>query len=139
MANVIGLSQYHENNLRQLAAYLLSGELKADFTMAIFTIKAFSLYGEVDCGSAGCAVGHGPYAGIEKRLGEGWLGYSLRVFGAAWYEGHTRFYEWAFDSGWVSADNTPIGAAKRIIWGLDKGIPDNYRGMMYFSAPLCYL
>lgn len=33
-----------------------------------------------NCGSVGCAVGHGPYAGIPKKLGESWVGYSERVF-----------------------------------------------------------
>lgn len=134
MANVIGLSEYHEKNLRQLAAYLLSGELKSEFNMGQFCDSG-ELYVS-HCGTAGCAAGHGPYAGIPKRPTEDWYDYMLRVFGVRTDE---ELYDWTFSGFWYQSDNTPEGAAKRILWALDHGVPTNSSAQAFGSAPLCYL
>lgn len=72
------------------------------------------------CGTAACAVGHGPSAGIlfeddllDRSSGApDWNTYCYRHFidedGAEW--------EWMFGPGWDRLDNTPKGAAKRIRW-----------------------
>lgn len=68
-----------------------------------------------ECGSVGCAIGHGPYAGIEKTERD-WLEYSERVFGI-----DRRAVEWdyVFDDKWSAYDNTPQGAARRLQEVLD--------------------
>lgn len=63
------------------------------------------------CGTAACAVGHGPNAGILPLGNEGWLDYSERAFGLS---GGSREWLWCFSEEWESVDNTPSGAAKRI-------------------------
>lgn len=106
-------------NLEKLATYLESGGLKADFDMVSFAHvhTATPHY----CGSVGCAVGHGPYAGIPKLAGELWAVYARRVFGL-----DDAQEEYCFDAGWVDYDNTPEGAAARIrhvIAGKTFGVP----------------
>lgn len=74
------------------------------------------------CGTVACAVGHGPAAGIEALKGEGWFGYSSRVFTGDIYE-----WRWCFCDDWQHVDNTPKGAALRIRHLIDVGLPlDSY-------------
>ena len=105
------ITDEQQANLRKLATYLTSGELKADFKM-----NRFSHYDdkwEVDCGTVGCAVGHGPYAGILKIAGEEWSAYSYRVFHdprtGGW--GH---YNYMFGADWLDLEPRPDQAAARI-------------------------
>jgi len=136
--NVIGLSDKHEANLRKLAAYLLvAGNLKAKFTMGTFSDMKEPDTEATDCGAVGCAVGHGPYAGIEKLPGEDWSFYSDRVFGLDDIEFEAE-WEWCFCSRWSERDDTPQGAAKRILWLLDKGLPEDHDEQKCGEADLCY-
>lgn len=73
------------------------------------------------CGTSACAAGHGPYAGIDATGFDDWGNYGSQQFGAdgvAW-----TFW---FDGDWDRFDNTPHGAAKRIAYSLQHGIPQNY-------------
>ena len=114
MSNVIGLSDYHEANLRKLAAYLKGPELKAAFDMS--TYCSDDSWSSNRCGSVGCAVGHAPFCGIRKTQGDlTWGEYSERVFGLefdsaewAWCFGPSGGAgcppSWPADStGWMSA------------------------------------
>jgi len=135
MSNAIGLSQYHEDNLRKLAAYLLSGELKAKFDMTWFTeydgvVEVWA----TECGTIGCAAGHGPYASINKLPDETWPKYVTRQFGL-----NGDYWTWAFGSEWRFTDNTASGAAKRIIYMLDNGLPGDWEVMITGRENLCYL
>lgn len=132
MANVIGLSQEHEDNLRKLAKYLLAGELKAKFDMGIYCGSSDR---NADCGTMGCAIGHGPFSGIDKLNDEGWTDYADRVFGCE----HVDVWTWCFCSDWEETDNTATGAAKSILWLLEHGIPDTYKKQMNGVQPLCYV
>jgi hypothetical protein len=114
----------NEKNLRRLAKYLQSRSLKADFIMSYYSRKQPLGYGIGNCGTAGCAVGHGPYAGIRKLKKEDWLSYSVRVFGL---ERHSREWDWCFSGLWASKDNTPKGAAKRILTLLKSGVPGGWQ------------
>lgn len=137
MANVIGLSQEYENNLRKLAAYLLAGELKADFNMRDFTDRARGFLPQkeaTDCGTVGCAVGHGPFAGIPKTKEETWSDYSYRVFGLF----VDSYWEWCFSDEWEEIDNSPKGAAKRIIYLLEEGLPVNHFQQMIGNDEIIY-
>jgi len=111
-------------NLKKLAYYLLN-ELKADFDMCEFG-DDYCCWTSITCGSVGCAIGHGPYAGITKINYEGWSTYAHRVFGVA-QTGDTHFIrKYLFDSDWKMVDNTPVGAARRIIRYLSSGIPEGF-------------
>lgn len=136
MGNIIGLSVFHEGNLRTLAAYLAQPALKAAFNMAIF--GSHPARGNTYCGSVGCAVGHGPYAGIDKMPEEVWGQYTQRVFGFLGEGLHDYRWYWCFGAEWAPVDNTPYGAATRILWLLEKGLPDRLFEQMYGMHPLCY-
>lgn len=74
------------------------------------------------CGTVACAIGHGPAAGIpaEETAMEGWEDYSDRVFELSCNE-----ETWCFSSCWRWVDNTPHGAAKRIRYMLERGVPSD--------------
>lgn len=125
----------NEANLRKLATYLLSGKLKARFTMGKFDEPCVGSF--TTCGTAGCAIGHGPYAGIERILGEKWGSYCNRAF--VNIPDNFGTWEWCFASYWKAIDNTPEGAGKRILWLLDKGLPENCHRQIVGLDPLCYM
>lgn len=74
----------------------------------------------VKCGTAACAMGHGPYAvgAPRRRLGAGtleaWDVYSERVFGDL----TSPAFGFFFAGMWADFDNTPEGAAARILFAL---------------------
>ena len=113
-------------NLAKLADYLVTVPQSA-FDMADYQQKT-------DCGTVACAVGHGPEAGVQKRDCESWNQYSDRVF-APQFES----WGWCFSDHWSVADNTPQGAAARIRYMLEHGVPSNWRDQMLGNAPLSYI
>lgn len=121
----------NRENLKKLADYLLSGELKAKFNMTFFAALGYTL--SDTCGTVGCAVGHGPYAGIPKLPDEIWPDYAIRVFGIGQED-----FAWCFSGSWDGVDNSPIGAAKRILWLLEKGRPENSFEQLIGTEPLSY-
>lgn len=126
----------NRDNLKKLADYLLSGNLKSEFNMLHYADEnnnGSNEIGKLTCGVVGCAVGHGPYAGIEKHSYECWDSYVIRVFGA-----ESAMFSWCFSSDWTGVDNTPEGAAKRILYTLEHGVPLDYYEQQRGDAPLCY-
>jgi len=140
-----------DENLVRLATYLES--LPADyedFDMRDFLeangLDALLQYVEQNgsvqsCGTAACAVGHGPAAHMfmnaeERKLmreddpGLAWFAYSNRVFDAP--ESSPQF-DWMFGGGWGNADNSVRGAAARIRYYLDHGAPDNFEHVSMYS------
>lgn len=101
------LTEEQIENRYKLINYLESGELKAGFSMQDFSNVFTSFQEETECGTVGCAVGHGPYAGIPKLPTENWVTYSERVFGIS------KATEWSycFSGAWsrYGRDNTPQG------------------------------
>lgn len=124
-------------NLAKLAAYL--EKLPEDYER--FDMKSFNNKGsnydtpiKVQCGSAGCAVGHGPNAGIPTNNDATWWAYAERVFLPTAEDG----FWWMFDGEWVGVDNTPQGAAKRIHLFLDGAVPENWDEQLNGEAGLIY-
>jgi hypothetical protein len=111
----------NRENLEKLAAYL-SGELAADFDMYLFSDNEHRDYAGC-CGSVGCAIGHGPYAGIEKHSNDLWVEYSERAFGLDRY---SKEWRWCFSEAWSDVDNSPEGAAGRIRYYLECGLPKDW-------------
>ncbi len=131
------------SNLLKLANYLEdTANLKAKFSMDQYTDHQDD-YDEdfkIKCGSVGCAIGHGPYAGIIKHEDEDWYDYSRRVFTNATSQlKEDSIFTWVFHPKWKNTDNTSIGAAKRIKWFLENNIPVYFREQLNGSLPLCYV
>lgn len=146
---------YREGNLRKLADGL--SKLPEDytkFTMADFVVDnggwndgfkyTSTLCALLDmhkCGTSGCAVGHGPLLGIgveEFNDCEGaWGTYCQKVLINRVVD--EEAWDWCFSSDWTHVDNTPHGAARRILWLLDKGLPEYWEEQMCGVEQLCYI
>lgn len=127
-------------NLEKLAAYLESGDLKARFEMEHYS-DSDDYTGATHCGTGGCAVGHGPYAGIEKLGYETWRDYSYRVFLTCNTAEQELTWSFLFSGCWSETSfDQAIHAAKRIRHFL-KGLPINlkseYSILKYSQTPEC--
>jgi hypothetical protein len=105
-------------------------KLDDDYDAGDETVKVQS------CNTAGCAVGWGPMAGIPFDEDEAWIDYCSRQFICSSEESYQ--WEWCFDANWIDGDNTPKGAAKRILWLLLHGLPKNDYLQRVGAEPLCY-
>lgn len=140
------LTKLQRSNLATLALYLRGLKPSKHFNMsdwarhngrAVPPAKFIKLQQTCECGTAGCAAGHGPIAGIRPKRGEEWQHYVIRCFGAdncTWGVDQERaVYLTCFDTSW---ENDPKEAAKRIAWLLLTGkhlspsgdvLPQNFR------------
>jgi hypothetical protein len=111
-------------NLQRLATFLMHGNgvsKGVEFNMRWYTKE--ERQEDIVCETSGCAVGFAPFAGIEKTPFESWNDYCKRTliestYDDAWY--------WCFASDWSLIDNTREGAAKRIQYFLDNGVPRGF-------------
>ena len=133
----LDVSDQQHRNLAQLADYLLSGALRAEFDMAVYADPAHLLPGKTGCGTVGCAIGHGPYAGIAKYPHEYWPDYARRAFIRNTLTSQIA-RDWLLGEDWTVVDNTPQGAGRRIKYTLKHGIPSNWRQQQEGLEPLCY-
>lgn len=135
-------------NFKKLVKYLLS--LPADyenFDMSKYVNgelqgTANNNYSPV-CGTSACALGHGLAAGVipsDERLitklfsmggltrDIAWTEYCDQFFitthDSEFYYETCDIWSWCFDSAWANIDNTVEGAAKRILYMLENGIPE---------------
>jgi len=115
-------------NLKKLSPYL-HGYSKMEVKLAEFGMRSYASgnIGDdaISCGTAGCAVGHAPYAGILKTNKEGWTKYSHRALidEDADYKNSYNAWAWCFSGAWGNVDDTANGAACRIDYLLEHGIP----------------
>ena len=121
------MSDENRENNEKLAHYLMS--LPRDyehFNMSIFSSASKHLAEKKDfeCGTAGCAIGHGPNAGIKPSRPMSWNNYYLEYFEPNNFSAH--FFDWCFSPNWSFVDNTPRGAAIRIQYALEVGIPSDW-------------
>ena len=77
------------------------------------------------CGYAACAIGHAPQA-LELTTEETWKHHTWGnfidvYFDIAWIE-----EQFMFGVDWSGIDDTPKGAAKRIRYFLQNGVPDTF-------------
>lgn len=67
-----------------------------------------------------------------------------RIDFTTWSESFTGIDSWSgewdflFASQWEIIDNTPVGAAKRIRYFVENGLPDNWEEIMHGQDPLPY-
>ena len=128
------LTPENARNLRTMCAYLWSGKLIAAFDMGLFSNGVGH-----ECGTVGCVLGHAASV-IGRSAREGWIGFSDRAFGLrAFGSSHSaNCWAWCFSCAWKGTDNTPHGAASRIEWMLERGLPADWERQMYGKSPLCY-
>ena len=130
------LTNEQRANLKKLADYLATGKTAMQFGMMIFCASddvddnLIDHASDYKCGTVGCAVGHGPYAGIQPKFGEDWLAYSERVFTGD----DDDLWMWLFDASWTRVDNTAIGVAKRIYWFLNGENTPGYNATRLIQA-----
>jgi len=137
MATEPNITAEQRANLAKLAAYLRTLPVEyPDFAMSAFVQDGAGgghdkAYVPV-CGTAACAAGHGPVAGIAPLDGETWLVYSRRAFatGDEW--------QWCFDEDWSQIDNTAHGAAARIEYLLNTGLPGDWEEQMFGEIDAVY-
>lgn len=106
----------NKENLLKLADYL-EGPLKAAFDMSLYSDGL----SDTVCGSVGCALGHAPYAGINKLETEEWLSFSFRVFDI---NPAQQLFLFAFH--WNVHRNSPVETAKRIRYFVANGMPEGW-------------
>lgn len=92
------------------------------------------------CGTVACALGWGPMVIPPTKddflLFEfHWPAYCRRAFGIGSY---TDAWHWCFDSAWGPLDNTPTGAAKRIRYLVERGVPHNWTAQTLGDVPYMF-
>jgi hypothetical protein len=109
-----------KENRAVLVNYLTSGKPLAEFDMQWYsdTGAEWDDIWEENCGSVGCVVGHSTLIGFTKLRNENYFEYALRLFCDK-----RQDFEWLFGAGWHLVDNTMEGAAKRILYLDNFGLP----------------
>lgn len=144
----LGLTAEHEANLRKLAEGLLERAFPGTFHMASFRAGtdaagnpiAWACQSATDpgCGTAGCALGWAPVIVSPMEKSEDFVDYGERVLGLTPYEESDEAWEWCFGGDWQYSDNSPEGAAKRILYMLEHGVPEDSFEQMAGDTALCY-
>ena len=131
--------EMNRENLSRMADYIET-VLQRNFNMRRFRTGQRTAH---ECGSVGCVIGHCTI--LDKRplpiLRSGDIDFdewSEHFTGLDWFYDKD---EWAylFSSDWETIDNTPTGAAKRIRYLIENGLPRNSYKQILGSAPLSYL
>jgi len=93
------------------------------------------------CGSVGCVIGHCTILGDEHipRHDNGNIDFETFSEDFTGLDAGRSAWNWCFSDQWHYTDNTPTGAALRIEWLLNNGLPENWDDQMNGRAPLCYL
>ena len=127
-----------KENLIKLANGLLNdNRRRTRFTMAVYSADGGAGEMQIECGSVGCAIGHAPFYGIEKNPSESWFAYSRRTLINRSTDDSSES-RWCFSGDWAPIDNTKTGAAQRIIYLLQYGLPDTWKSQMDGDTPICY-
>jgi hypothetical protein len=124
----------NRENLQRMADYIRTVP-KEKFSMIFYRTKGQD---SRECNSIGCVIGHctvldprplpiDPFGNIEF---DEWSFDFTGVDSSEW--------GWCFHSDWSTRDNTPTGAADRIEWLLNHGLPKNWEEQMRGYEPLCY-
>lgn len=132
----------NRHNLERMAHHIRTVP-QEKFSMDDFRPFTICYYGwdKTECDTVGCVIGHCTILSSEPlpRTDDGIIKFKLfselftglPVHGPAWC--------WCFSGLWENTDNTPTGAALRIEWLLNNGLPENWKAQMNGEAPLCYL
>ena len=129
-------------NLQLMANHLKTNVNQDNFDMG----KYRGLYDTINpvCGSAGCVIGTCSVLDADNVI-TNFTDTDGEIYFMDWSEDFTGLYRgedewaWCFDSTWKTTDNTPTGAALRIEWLLNNGLPENWKNQMYGHEKLCYM
>jgi hypothetical protein len=125
-------------NLKRMANYV------KNIPQEVFGMRSWRKGENIDpeCSSIGCVVGHCTILDKSKFGLPRYINNEINF--QVWSERFTGLsyeleeWDWCFNSDWAHVDNTPLGAAKRIEWFLENGLPENWRLQMNGSIDLCY-
>ena len=127
-------------NLQLMADHLKTNVKQDNFDMGKY--RGFYDFISPECGSVGCPVGTCTVLDVENVINNFTDSDGEINFGV-WSEDFTGLYRgewsWCFGNPWSETDNTPIGAALRIEWLLNNGLPVNWKNQMYGDDELCYM
>lgn len=98
---------------------------------------------EHECKTVGCVLGHCPILFPWDKIPKhdcGAINYRDFVddFFGIDLSANDDIFCWCFGGPWHVKDNSPLGAALRIEWLLQKGLPKNWHEQLFGDAPLCY-
>lgn len=124
-------------NLLKAAAYIETVP-QEKFNMSLWRYRVHTTH---QCETVGCLIGHctilDHFENIPKTLGDiNYERWSEQFFGL---KCASREWKWCFAGEWSQTDNTPAGAAKRIRYLVNNGLPENWREQMLGEDELCYL
>jgi len=125
-----GRWDHRQDNLITLARYLVvnSGSIRAagglpfgceDMTGFSPSPAAIATVAQVPLPP----IAYGPQAGLRAQPGEDWPAYVQRVFGV---HGHRPFMVWLQAAMWGKTEPSPMGAALRIAYALEYGVPHDH-------------
>ena len=131
------------DNLQLMANHLKTNVIPENFDMEKYRGDDDDFSNPV-CGSVGCTVGTCSVLDAENVI-KNFTDSNGRIEFTAWSEDFTGIYRgedewsWCFHSKWRNTDNTPMGAALRIEWLLNHGLPENWKNQMRGREKLCYM
>lgn len=128
------MSEINKEACLKLANYLETKvEGKKDFDMGVLTKEGdpHSKKAKEVCGTVACAIGFAPmlFKPIPADYSDSYwpvfqyTNFCLRVLGIEW---GNREWDWCFNTCWAAVDNTAKGAASRIRYMLEHGVPDDF-------------
>jgi hypothetical protein len=128
-------------NLIKAAAYIRTVP-QEKFDMSVWRDNR-SERPENECNSVGCAVGHCTFLdpnikSVAKRHERLFNGFNFWEWSLEFFDLGNNQWNWCFDYEWGEVDNTPEGAALRIEWLINHGLPDNWEKQMNGEEELCY-
>lgn len=129
------ITEEQRDNFLLVADYLIGGEHVMGFGMEAYLSP---------CKTVGCVIGHAASIGIGtsdlKACNFNYDLYAHKAFGASllcFVE--NPLYDFVFAYQWYCRDNSSAGAAKRIYYALEHGVPENHRKQRCGIDTLCYL
>lgn len=132
------ISSEARNNIKALSTYLKEVALLApeDKETGFSMTDYYSEKRENECGSVACAVGHygmmicsqPQELGVLMQNGVviSWPDLSRDHIGIDMYGEQSIVWDWLFSDKWQYIDNTIEGAAARIDYYLEHGVPDSF-------------
>ncbi len=130
----------YKENLLKMADYIETIP-QEQFNMGTFRFNDKCVNPE--CNSVGCIIGHCTILDAENVINNFMKPSNIINF-QAWSEEFTGIkgnntWEYLFSSEWLTSDNTPTGAAKRIRYVVEHGLPDTFFEEMTKGKHLSYI
>lgn len=117
--NLMALAQYLYNPPPQMMPFDMS--CYVEINGEALSPEEYEVHssGENVCNTAACAIGEATALFPTIKEDHHWSGYAKRVFGI--HEGTGEVGPWCFAANWSHLDNTPQGAALRILYLVKHG------------------